>query len=318
MATADPYAGMDNSFSLQLHQLVSAVQQKGGNLSIASGKRDNAEQADLYARAVKRYGEANAGNWAAHPMDATHPGSNHERGLAADIHGDPRSLQLAHDMAGQFGLNFPLSNEAWHIEPVGIRQSHNNQGGPAAYYAKSGTPDPATGAPTEGETAINKLGAIFAHLSGETYTPDGVEPGTSQYGNVPAKLADNDMSKLGGSPYDNYFALAGQKYGISPKLLKAVAKQESGFNPNAGSSAGAKGLMQFMPGTAKGLGINPMDPAQAVDGAARLLSSYIKEFGSPEKALAAYNAGPGAVTKYGGIPPYRETQNYVHSIMGSL
>jgi hypothetical protein len=310
---ADPYAGMNDGFSLQLHQLVSAVQQKGLNLSIGSGKRDTAEQTKLYNNAVAKYGQANAANWAAPPGH-----SNHEKGLAADLHGDTRAIAMAHELAPQFGLNFPLSNEAWHIEPVGIRQGHNNQGGPAAYYEKAGAPDPTTGAPTQGETAINKLGAIFAHLSGETYTPDGVEPGTSPYGNVEQKLTDGNLESLGGSPYDNYFQLAGQKYGISAKLLKAVAKQESGFNPNAGSSAGAKGLMQFMPGTAKGLGINPMDPAQAVDGAARLLSSYIKEFGSPEKALAAYNAGPGAVTKYGGIPPFAETQNYVHKIMGSL
>jgi peptidoglycan DL-endopeptidase CwlO len=111
------------------------------------------------------------------------------------------------------------------------------------------------------------------------------------------------------------FVAAGNKYGISPNLLAAVAKQESGFNPNAGSGAGAQGLMQFMPSTAKGLGVNPYDPASAIDGAARMLQGLTQKFGSTDLALAAYNAGSGAVQKYGGIPPYQETQNYVRNVL---
>ena len=120
------------------------------------------------------------------------------------------------------------------------------------------------------------------------------------------------------SQYDSLFVAAGTKHGISPNLLAAVAKQESGFNPKAGSGAGAQGLMQFMPGTAKSLGVNPWDPASAVDGAARMLSGLVKKFGSVELALAGYNAGPGAVQKYNGIPPYKETQNYVKNITAMI
>jgi len=121
-------------------------------------------------------------------------------------------------------------------------------------------------------------------------------------------------SSLAGVPYADLFTRAGNRYGIDPSILAAVASQESGFNAGATSAAGAKGLMQFMPGTAQTLGVNPLDPSSAVDGAARYLSSLNKQFGSMDLALAAYNAGPGAVSRYGGIPPYTETQNYVSAV----
>ncbi|HEX6515069.1 MAG TPA: transglycosylase SLT domain-containing protein [Nocardioidaceae bacterium] len=118
-----------------------------------------------------------------------------------------------------------------------------------------------------------------------------------------------------GTPYASLFERAGRRYGVSPTLLAAVATQESGFDPTAVSPAGAKGLMQLMPATAAGLGVNPLDPAQAVDGAARLLRGLIGEFGRTDLALAAYNAGPGAVHRYGGIPPYPETRAYVPAVL---
>lgn len=122
-----------------------------------------------------------------------------------------------------------------------------------------------------------------------------------------------------GTPYASLFENAAAKYGVGADLLAAVAKQESGYNPQATSPAGAQGLMQLMPGTAHGLGVsNPYDPSQAVDGAARLLSSLLDRFGSTQLALAAYNAGPGAVLRYDGIPPYAETQKYVRSVMSTL
>lgn len=116
----------------------------------------------------------------------------------------------------------------------------------------------------------------------------------------------------------NYRAAAGRiarEHGIPPTLFKAMISQESGFNPNARSPVGAIGLGQLMPGTARGLGVNPNDPIQNLEGSARYLAKAKQSFGSWKLALAAYNAGFGAVHKYGGVPPYKETQNYVTSIM---
>ena len=122
----------------------------------------------------------------------------------------------------------------------------------------------------------------------------------------------------GSSPYSALFQSAAAKHGVSASVLEAVARAESGFDPKAVSKAGAQGLMQLMPGTAKGLGVNPFDPAQAIDGAASILAGNLRTFGSLDVALAAYNAGPAAVQRYGGIPPYAETQKYVRRILNDL
>jgi soluble lytic murein transglycosylase-like protein len=116
--------------------------------------------------------------------------------------------------------------------------------------------------------------------------------------------------------FDAQIDAAATRYGLDPALLKGLIRQESGFDPNARSGAGAVGLTQLMPGTAASLGVDPADPAQAIDGGARYLKQQLDRFGGdPAKALAAYNAGPGAVAKFGGIPPYGETQNYVKSVL---
>lgn len=109
---------------------------------------------------------------------------------------------------------------------------------------------------------------------------------------------------------------AAHQYNIPPGILKALISHESGWRPGVVSPAGAVGLGQFMPETARGLGINPRDPRQSIFGAAKYLRSQIDTFGGKiELGLAAYNAGAGAVHKYGGIPPFTETQNYVKNIM---
>ena len=113
--------------------------------------------------------------------------------------------------------------------------------------------------------------------------------------------------------------LAAIKHGLPPEFVRLVAGAESAFNPKALSPKGAIGLMQLMPGTAAQLKVDPHDPAQNAEGGVRLLKELLIRYQEhPDqlrRALAAYNAGEGAVTRYGGVPPYRETQNYVHKIV---
>ncbi|MGY3668687.1 lytic transglycosylase domain-containing protein [Marinovum sp. KMM 9989] len=108
-----------------------------------------------------------------------------------------------------------------------------------------------------------------------------------------------------------------QAHNIPEALFLALIQQESGWNRNARSPVGAIGLTQLMPGTARDLKVNPHDPAQNIRGGAKYLREQYDRFGDWKLALAAYNAGPGAVRKYGGVPPYRETKNYVKRILGS-
>jgi hypothetical protein len=114
-------------------------------------------------------------------------------------------------------------------------------------------------------------------------------------------------------------AAAAQRWNVSAALLAAQLYAESGFNPNAVSPAGAQGIAQFMPGTASSLGLdNPFDARQAIDAQGHLMRDLLRQFGSVPLALAAYNAGPGAVSGCGCVPPYPETQAYVTRILGLL
>jgi soluble lytic murein transglycosylase-like protein len=125
-------------------------------------------------------------------------------------------------------------------------------------------------------------------------------------------------SAAGGSRYDTLIEQAAARNGVDPAVLHGLIQQESGFDASAQSSAGAMGLTQLMPGTASSLGVaNPLDAAESIEGGARYLAQQLSRFGgNTADALAAYNAGPGAVQQYGGVPPYAETQSYVQKVLG--
>lgn len=124
----------------------------------------------------------------------------------------------------------------------------------------------------------------------------------------------------GAETYQAEITAAAKKYNLPEKLITSVIKQESNFNASATSAAGASGLMQLMPATARYLGVSDrFDPAQNIMGGAKYLRQMLDQFdNNVETALAAYNAGPGNVKKYGGIPPFQETQNYVKKIMNFM
>ncbi|CTQ32860.1 Soluble lytic murein transglycosylase precursor [Jannaschia rubra] len=118
------------------------------------------------------------------------------------------------------------------------------------------------------------------------------------------------------SEWIDHARVSARRHGVPEDLFLRLIRQESGWNPGAVSRKGALGLTQLMPATAATLGVNPNDPRQNLDGGARYLALQYRNFGSWRLALAAYNAGPGAVQKHNGIPPYDETQNYVVAILG--
>lgn len=133
-------------------------------------------------------------------------------------------------------------------------------------------------------------------------------------------VLEGTVPKYRGSYRGEYLEMAraaARKHGVPEDLFLRLVNQESRFKPKARSHKGAIGLAQLMPGTAKQLGVDPHDPRQNLEGGARYLRMMYNEFGSWRLALAAYNAGPGAVKKHGGVPPYRETRNYVKKIWGS-
>jgi soluble lytic murein transglycosylase-like protein len=165
-------------------------------------------------------------------------------------------------------------------------------------------------------TAARSSASFAAQLSSATAATAGAAPTAA----VSAAGAVTSASALpAGTPYAAEITAAASKHGVDPALLAGLVKQESGFDPDAGSPAGAQGLTQLMPATAASLGVtNVHDPVQALDGGAKYLRQQLDRFdGDVARALAAYNAGPGAVERFGGVPPYAETQEYVRRVQAN-
>jgi soluble lytic murein transglycosylase-like protein len=170
--------------------------------------------------------------------------------------------------------------------------------------ANGGVAAPASSAAATSSTSAAQFAAMLAQAGGGS-------PGSA------ASSLSGAGTAAGPSSYTAIIDAAAQRYGLNPAVLEGLVHQESGFDPNAVSSAGAEGLTQVMPENFAADGItNPFDPTQSIDGGALQLSRDLTSFnGNYTDALAAYNAGSAAVTRYGGVPPYAQTQNYVKDVL---
>jgi len=196
------------------------------------------------------------------------------------------------------------TNQSAQAGSAQITKSYDSKDGMFYYYAKPRS--------RSGKTASNRVPYNYSY-AGRTYAQ------SSQI-YVSYYEAKGSYSSRGKASYQldmtSFIDNEARKYNIDPLLVKLLIKHESNFNPYAVSSCGAMGLMQLMPGTAQALGVSdPYDPYANVAGGTRYFAGQLQRFGDLELALAAYNAGPGAVTAWGGIPAYPETVNYVNSIL---
>ncbi|WP_051471818.1 lytic transglycosylase domain-containing protein [Patulibacter minatonensis] len=217
----------------------------------------------------------------------------------AEVAGRMAELQT---MLAQASGRLPLTDRAAGTAATGTTWEGGTTDVPSTFAATLGLAQGGTGAPGGGTTAAGYAASASGPVAGATFpAPVGV-PATGDAGGQYAPLIQ----------------AAAQRHGIDPQVFTNLVRQESGFDPSAGSSAGARGLCQLMPGTAATLGVTDItDPAQSLEGGAKYLREQLDRFGGDyTKALAAYNAGPGAVQRYGGVPPYAETQHYVATILG--
>ena len=219
---------------------------------------------------------------------------------------------------GQLGVQLPRTSEEQATAGTAVDSVADAQPGDLVFFAGSDGSASSPGhvgiyigngemidAPHTGTSvqvqAVSSAGPVVAI---RRVLPDGSSEGSTVMGNVTVP-----------GQYAGTIEHAAASNGIPAALLAALVSHESGFDPTAVSSAGAEGIAQFMPATAAGMGINPDDPTEAINAAAKLLGSYTSKFGSYSDALAAYDAGSSAVERYGGVPPYAETQAYVPAVL---
>jgi Transglycosylase SLT domain len=180
-------------------------------------------------------------------------------------------------------------------------------------------PDASINGRTNGQAEVGANGSQPLSLSTRNvHQQGGYVPYLSPHPGTSSQAGRNKVDAP--NEFDTLIQKTAAQYNIDPVLVKAVVRQESGFNPSATSRVGAAGLMQLMPATAREFGVvNVYDPQQNLDGGVRYLKSMIERYhGDVTLALAAYNAGPGNVDRYGGVPPFSETQLYVKNVLATI
>jgi soluble lytic murein transglycosylase-like protein len=175
----------------------------------------------------------------------------------------------------------------------------------------------ATATPTFAKALQQAQGASPSTSAAET--PDGVQVPPASLGPLPA-LPPMPVRVSSADDYGDLIQNASAQTGVAPALVRAIIQTESGGDPRAVSPAGAMGLMQLMPSNVQDAGVSdPFDPAQNIMAGTQQLAGYLKQYhGDLDLALAAYNAGPGNVRKYGGVPPFLETQNYIRKVRAAM
>jgi peptidoglycan DL-endopeptidase CwlO len=229
---------------------------------------------------------------------------------------------------GQLGVSLPRTSEEQANVGTPVASLSAAQPGDLLFFAGS---DGTASSPGHVGIYVGNGQMIDAPYTGTTVQVQAVPanqvvairqvlPDASTSGTVaPASATSGGSTAMGNvavpAAYAGTIEQAAASNGIPASLLAGLLYHESRFEPNVVSSAGAEGIAQFMPATAAGMGIDPTNPTQSIEGAAQLLGSYTRQFGSYSDALAAYDAGASAVERYGGIPPYAETQAYVPAVL---
>jgi cell wall-associated NlpC family hydrolase len=235
-------------------------------------------------------------------------------GLVQHVYGD-LGITLPRTSQEQVNVGTPVANLA-QAQPGDLVFFEPTSSGPGHVGIYIGNGQMIDAPHTGTDVQVQSVGQPIAIRRVLPTAPSGPSSGSTGPSGAPGSIPANLDVPANLVPL---FTSAAAQHGVPASLLAAVAKQESGYNPSAVSPAGAEGIMQLMPSTAAGLGVNALNPAQAIGAGAQLLGSYLQRYnGSVPLALAAYNAGPGAVAQYGGVPPYPETTAYVNNIMSML
>jgi peptidoglycan DL-endopeptidase CwlO len=234
---------------------------------------------------------------------------------------------------GQFGISLPRTSQEQSQVGTAVSSLGDAQPGDLLFFAGS---DGTASAPGHVGIYIGNGQMVDAPHTGTSVQVQAVNPssvvairrvipsssepqGVSAQPTALGAAAASGTTQVGNVAVPNQYLQtieqAASSNAIPASLLSALLYHESRFEPSVVSSAGAEGIAQFMPSTAAGMGVNPLDPTSSIEGAAQLLGSYTRQFGSYADALAAYDAGAGAVQRYGGVPPYAETQAYVPAVL---